>query len=212
MAATLVTTIKRFIGTAAEMAALSVVGVPSGSTYFQDDTGLLYVLNSAGNWNPKKITGDVQLMAGNNFVGTVSIAPDSDGNVIQVNSNGSINTQLTGRNVVLTTTILSGQSISDEIDLQGFQLFAIRVPSTWDAANITFAAARTSTANGGTYVPVYDDAGGEVTVTVTADKMIVMSNLALAIAPLQYIKIRSGSVATPVQQTADRTLYLIGKV
>lgn len=55
MAAILVTTIKRFLGTAAEMAALSTTGLPAGST-FQTDTGLLYVLDSGGSWNVKKIT------------------------------------------------------------------------------------------------------------------------------------------------------------
>ena len=56
MAAILVTTIKRFLGTAAEMAALSTAGLPAGSTFFQTDTGLLYVLDSGSSWNVKKIT------------------------------------------------------------------------------------------------------------------------------------------------------------
>jgi len=54
MAATLVTTIKRFTGTSAERVALSVVGVPAGSTYFDDEEGILYVLSKAGTWGPKK--------------------------------------------------------------------------------------------------------------------------------------------------------------
>jgi len=54
MAVTLITTTKRFEGTAAEMAAVSVVGVPAGSTFFQSDTGLTYNLSSAGTWNPEK--------------------------------------------------------------------------------------------------------------------------------------------------------------
>ena len=121
-------------------------------------------------------------------------------------------TQLTGRNVVLTTTISAGQAQSGEIDLGEFQLFAILVPVSWDTANITFLSARDTVTNGGEYVSVYDDAGGEVIVTVTTNKMITLNNLALAVAPLRHIKLRSGTFATPVQQTADRTLYLIGKV
>ena len=53
MAATLVTTIKRFTGTAAERAALSIVGVPVGSTYLETDTGLIYIIDSAGAWAEK---------------------------------------------------------------------------------------------------------------------------------------------------------------
>ena len=121
--------------------------------------------------------------------------------------------KLTGRNVVLTATILSGQSLSGEIDLQGYQMLAIRIPAAWDTANITFLGARATTANGGTYVPVYDDAGLEVTVTVGgADRMITLDINALKLASLQYIKLRSGTSGSPVNQTADRTLYLIGKV
>lgn len=48
MAATLVTTIKRYIGTAAEIAAMTLTGIPTGSTFFESDTGILKVLNAAG--------------------------------------------------------------------------------------------------------------------------------------------------------------------
>ena len=124
-----------------------------------------------------------------------------------------VDAQLTGRNVVLTATIANGQSLSGEIDLAGYQMLAIRIPAAWDTANITFLGARATTANGGTYVPVYDDAGLEVTVTVGgADRMITLDINALKLASLQYIKLRSGTSGTPVNQTADRTLYLIGKV
>jgi hypothetical protein len=51
MAAKLVTTIKRFTGTAAEKAALDLTGVPIGSTYLQtDDVKGIYVLDSSGAW------------------------------------------------------------------------------------------------------------------------------------------------------------------
>lgn len=48
MAAQLVTTIKRYIGTAAEIAAMTLTGIPTGSTFFESDTGILKVLNAAG--------------------------------------------------------------------------------------------------------------------------------------------------------------------
>ena len=48
MAVKLVTAIKRYIGTAAEIAAFDLTGIPAGSTFFESDTGILKVLNEAG--------------------------------------------------------------------------------------------------------------------------------------------------------------------
>lgn len=50
MAERLITKINRYLGTAAEMAAMDTTGVPAGSTFFTSDEGLLYMLDSAGNW------------------------------------------------------------------------------------------------------------------------------------------------------------------
>lgn len=75
MAAILVATIKRFLGTAAEMAAMDVTGIPAGSTFFQTDTGLLYNLDSAGNWAVKKIIGDVNIQVGDVDVGAANPVP-----------------------------------------------------------------------------------------------------------------------------------------
>ena len=46
-----------------------------------------------------KISENIKLASGNNFVGTVSISPESDGNIMQVNGDGSINTQIIGGGV-----------------------------------------------------------------------------------------------------------------
>jgi len=100
MAATLVTTIKRFIGTAVEMAALAVTEVPAGSTFFQSDTGRLYVLNSAGNWNVKRMIGDVNMQVGDADVADLNPVP----------------CKLTGRNVILgvrrNVTVTAGATLS----------------------------------------------------------------------------------------------------
>jgi len=48
MAGVLVTSIKRFIGTAAEIAAISLTGIPAGSTFYETDSGIMKILNSAG--------------------------------------------------------------------------------------------------------------------------------------------------------------------
>ena len=48
MAVQLVTKINRYIGTTAEIAALTLTGIPAGSTFFESDTGILKILNAAG--------------------------------------------------------------------------------------------------------------------------------------------------------------------
>lgn len=78
MAVTLVTTIKRFEGTAAEMAAMDVTGVPAGSTFFQNDTGLIFSLSAAGAWTEKKTNGTMQLSASTALAGKF-IPVDTDG-------------------------------------------------------------------------------------------------------------------------------------
>jgi hypothetical protein len=48
LAAQLVTRINRYIGTAAEIAAMTLTDIPTGSTFFESDTGILKILNAAG--------------------------------------------------------------------------------------------------------------------------------------------------------------------
>ena len=50
-----------------------------------------------------------------------------------------------------TATIANGQSLSGEVDLEGYAVAAISMPATWTAADITFAVA---TATGGTFISV----------------------------------------------------------
>lgn len=107
-----------------------------------------------------------------------------------------------------TATIASGATgLSDAIDLEGYQLAAIIMPDTWVAANISYLAAAES---GGTYKPVYSS-GIEVSDTVVQATVASCADNALALAPLRFIKLRSGTAGTPVNQTADRVLTLILK-
>jgi len=48
MAIQLVSAIKRYIGTAAEVAAFPLAGLPVGSTFFESDTGILKILDQSG--------------------------------------------------------------------------------------------------------------------------------------------------------------------
>ena len=126
---------------------------------------------------------------------------------------GTISTQLVNRTTTKTVTISSGQSLSTEVDLEGYQLAAIEMPSAWDAAALTFQGSSTS---GGTFKDI-KSSGLEVTepgssLTATANVINSIDVNAMALAPIRYLKIRSGTSGSAVNQTANRTLTLILKV
>lgn len=109
---------------------------------------------------------------------------------------------------VRSATIASGGSLSTPLELEGAAIFGLIMPAEWTAANLTFQACDTF---GGTYQNLYDDSGTEVTVTAAAARCIAIDLAALKLAGFNYIKIRSGTSATPVNQAAARTIKLICK-
>lgn len=94
-------------------------------------------------------------------------------------------------------------SVSNSIDLEDYQFCGFQMPAGWTAANITILAA---TSRDGTYQPVYQY-GIEVTEHVIAGKYCAVEN-PMAFATLKYIKIRSGTETTPVNQAAEREIIL----
>jgi hypothetical protein len=119
--------------------------------------------------------------------------------------------QTMNRNILKNAVIAAGASQSEIVNLQGVSLLAIEMPGEWTTADITFLAANDPAS---TFLPIYDDAGAEVKVAsanAVASRMITLDAAALKLAPYQFIKIRSGVAATPVNQAAARALKLIGK-
>lgn len=113
-----------------------------------------------------------------------------------------------GNVLTKTATILIGQSLSGEVDIEGFTIVAVEMPTLWTAANLTFRAASVT---GGTFRNVYDDAGTEVVVTAAADRIIGLDAVLRELSALRFLQIRSGTAAVPVNQAADRTLTLLLK-
>ena len=108
---------------------------------------------------------------------------------------------------VVIGTGATGQSA--EVDLGGFELEAIMMPADWTAANLTFLGSNVSA---GTFYDVYDSSGNELTVTAAEDRMIGLTTAHKdVLKALRFIKIRSGTTATPVAQAASRTLVLVFK-
>jgi hypothetical protein len=91
------------------------------------------------------------------------------------------------------------------IDTEGYLLQAIYMPADWTAGDLTFQAATTLD---GTYYNVYDDADAEVKVEVAEDRVVVLGTITKNFAGIKFLKLRSGTSGSPVQQGAIRTLTL----
>lgn len=106
--------------------------------------------------------------------------------------------------VPVSPVILSGTSLSGAINLKTGRMFGIVMPAGWDAAVMTFQVSYDA---GTTYNNLYDSTGTEVSYTVAAARFVLMTN-SFDWLGTQYLKIRSGTSGTPVNQTADRTIGL----
>lgn len=105
---------------------------------------------------------------------------------------------------LITATISSGQSLSEEINLSEFRLVGIQLPS-----NISSATALTFQAGGvsGALDNMYTNAGVELNYTVAASRFIVIDPAHFVGAP--FLKVRTGTSGSPTSQGADRTITLI---
>ena len=110
------------------------------------------------------------------------------------------------RRSVVTATIANGESLSGAVDLteQGKRLLGIQMPAAWTEAGLTFQAS----AGGSTYVDLYMGAAELAIPTVVASSFVILPS-ANDFLGLRYLKIRSGTTGTPVNQGAARTLQLV---
>lgn len=98
--------------------------------------------------------------------------------------------------------ILSGASLSNELDLTGQVVTAIHMPAGWDSAAITVVASDKPTTEDEDYDPVYSSAGTELSLTVAANRVIYLDPSVTR--GLRFVKLRSGTAGAAVNQTADR--------
>lgn len=103
-----------------------------------------------------------------------------------------------------TATIANGASLSGAVDLGTLRLFAIQMPTSWTSANLTFQVST----DGTNYYNLYDDTGTEVTWTAAASQVIQSSNPGRWLA-FQYLKVRSGTSGSAVNQGGARTLTFV---
>ena len=101
-----------------------------------------------------------------------------------------------------TAVIENGGSLSGIVDLGGRKLVAIVMPAAWDAAGLAFQASP----DGTNFFNVYDGAT-ERTLVVAASYYSAL-NIADWVG-IRWIKIRSGTAGSAVNQAAERTLTLV---
>lgn len=113
-------------------------------------------------------------------------------------------------------TIPNAQSLSNSIRLKNRTLVGIMMPSVWTAAPITFI----TSLDGLHYNSVFDAEGNELQLTVAANQHIVLAGLtsdfdhptqAPIITGIKYLRLRSGTLATPVAQSQDSPIALLFK-
>jgi hypothetical protein len=106
---------------------------------------------------------------------------------------------------VVSATIADEAALSGVVKM-GSKAGAISVDG-WDAAAITFEGSLDGAA--GTFRDVYDKAGVEVTMTSFADAGGRIAALPTELDGIPYLKIRSGTSGTPVNQTTAAVAILI---
>lgn len=110
--------------------------------------------------------------------------------------------------VPVACTIAINASLSAEIDLGTSKvLCGIIMPAAWDAAGLTFQAAA---ASGGTFANLYDQYGTEKAMVAAASRYIPLDDPGFWLG-VRYLKVRSGTAASAVNQTAARTITLVTK-
>lgn len=111
---------------------------------------------------------------------------------------------------VLTATIANGASLSDAILVDG-RLAGVIIPGAWTAAAITFSVSP----DGATYYDLWSSAEGTAAEATIASGNIPTAAtrfLSLTFANwvgIKFVKIRSGTSGSPVNQGAARSLQLV---
>ena len=108
-----------------------------------------------------------------------------------------------------TVMILNGASISGSLNLgdpaldAGYTPSRILLPDAWTAASITFQVS----ADGTNFRDLYDENGNEIIYPAAANRAVIVNEPDMK--RHNYLKIRSGTSSTPVNQGADRIITVV---
>lgn len=112
---------------------------------------------------------------------------------------------------VFQATFALNASLSNELDLNGYQIVGIQMPASWDAADLSFQARPPGHGGANTTLQdVYDSADAELVIQAAAARFVVVTGTAMdALMGLPYVKFRSGTTGAPVPVSAARTLDVV---
>lgn len=100
-------------------------------------------------------------------------------------------------------TIAQGASLSTALNVGACTPAAIVMPAAWTAANLTIQVS----VLGVNWWNLYDEFGAQVTITADASRVIRLNPGDWWV--FRYIKIRSGTADTPVNQGGARTIKIL---
>jgi hypothetical protein len=101
--------------------------------------------------------------------------------------------------------IPSGQALSAGVAIGAQRVRGLAIPAAWSPASITFQC---SIDGGATWLEFVDQTGSAITVTNSAaGQFVALTEEVWSCA--NHFKIRSGTLGSPVNQAADRTLQLV---
>lgn len=100
-----------------------------------------------------------------------------------------------------SAVIANGESLSAAFYVGAGKLTSVQIPSSWTAATITFQGSL----DGTNFFNVVDGDGNEVEYQADASRLIPIQPFEGA----NWMKIRSGTSGTPVNQGAARTLNML---
>lgn len=101
----------------------------------------------------------------------------------------------------ISVTIANGESLSSAAYIGHGKLVAVVMPDAWTAAGLTFRGSP----DGETFRDIYDASGAETAYAVAAAHHVSVDKYEGA----PWMKLRSGTGGSPVNQGAARTLVLI---
>ena len=101
-----------------------------------------------------------------------------------------------------TIMIAANQSVSTTLHLVSEALVALLMPPAWTAATLTLQVGV-----GGEWLDVYRADGSEYTIAAAASRAVLLNPDELRGATV--VRLRSGTAAIPVLQTADRPIIAI---
>lgn len=107
-------------------------------------------------------------------------------------------------NVTRNLSIAAGAALSGAIACGQKTLCGIQMPAAWTAANITFQ----TSVDGTTWSELHDPAGNAVQIVSPAASEYRALDTGI-FTGLLYLKVRSGTAATPVNQVAAAPLQLV---